>query len=322
MVTPQLKKHFAEMNIPLIDLQQGARWFVEELAQPDDVLVVLGEGRELSQVDSIQTGQHRFDVLLNAKQQPQLLDHTVNSRVVLPMVQVIEWFVRAVEEVISAPQAIAMQDVQVLSGIKLENFAEQQVQLQIVLTETGPRRFEASLFDAQGKPCYRAVVDLAAGDDQVVQGFAKPMLPLAAWPIDSREAYGEHGLFHGPAFQVIHALGSLGEDGGLVKINSDVDQHWLGAPFHSQPALLDGCLQLPVLWGRCLYQQHNLPIRIKHIRWFRHTPVQGMVDCSARISRHDKELQSDMLAVDAAGRTVLMLEGVEHIVYALTSEAL
>lgn len=75
------------------------------------------------------------------------------------------------------------------------------------------------------------------------------MLPLAAWPIDSREAYGEHGLFHGPAFQVIHALGSLGEDGGLVKINSDVDQHWLGAPFHSQPALLDGCLQLPVLWG-------------------------------------------------------------------------
>lgn len=322
MVTPALKKHFAEMKVPLINLQQGAKWFVDELRQTGDVLVVLGEGRELSKIVPARTALQEFSVMVNTQQQPYLLDHSINGKVVLPVAQIVEWFVRAATNIGDDQPSISIEDFQVLSGIKLNNFTEQQLQLRITLNEISLHRYEAVLFDADDKACYRAFVTFEHQTGRLDEKFAKPTMAVKPWPIDSHEVYGGEGLFHGPAFQVIHELDSIGDDGCVLQINSDIDQKWHSVPFLSHPALIDGCLQVPVLWGLCKNQQHNLPTSIKRIQWFRQNDIQGIVSCYANIKAHQNHLQSDILAVDAQGQPLLLMAGIDNIVYAVKSEAL
>lgn len=322
MVTPALKKHFTDMQVPLIDLKQGSKWFVDELKQEDEILVVLGEGRELSKTESVRTEVMEFAVLVSAQQQPYLIDHTINGKVVLPVVQIIEWFMRATKNIEPDQPSIIIEDLQVLSGIKLSNFTEQQLQLHIRLKQMTPQRYEATLFDEHNKPCYRAFVVLDAQAEEPIDKFAKPEKALTPWPIDIHEAYGEEGLFHGPAFQVIHELGTMGDDGCVLQISADTDRQWRGAPFLSHPALIDGCLQMLVLWGQCKNKQHSLPVSIKRVQWFRQNTIQGVVRCFANIRTQENLLESNMLVVDAQNRPLLALEGVNNIIYSIKSEAL
>mgnify|MGYP004189994847 CR=1 FL=1 len=56
-------------------------------------------------------------------------------------------------------------------------------------------------------------------------------------------------LFHGPHFQVIDTLKGVGEEGivGQLKGTEDVDWNGWGKQWRTDPALLDGGLQLALL---------------------------------------------------------------------------
>jgi len=322
MVTPALKKHFANMRVPLIDMQDGARWFVDELRQADDVLLVLGEGRQLSGAAPAPSQPHEFTVLVSAQRQAYLLDHSIAGKVVLPVAQIIDWFVRAAQQLDGPLADISIEDFQVLSGIKVVAFTEQAFTVTVQLNKLAADHYTAVLLDARHKACYRASIKRDDPAARPAQGFAQATSDLGPWPVDIHEAYGAQTLFHGPAFQVIHELGAMGNDGGVLQINSDADQAWWGAPFPACLALLDGCLQAAVLWGQCQLKQHSLPISIKRIHWFRQNQVQGVVDCHFAIHTHHNRLRSDMRVLDPQGQVLLTLQGVENIVYAVTSEAL
>ncbi|NOQ41009.1 MAG: SDR family NAD(P)-dependent oxidoreductase, partial [Desulfuromusa sp.] len=99
MVTPALKKIFAQEGIDVIDLHAGADYLINELSTPpgDPVELVIsgGDGEEMIEELSA-TPQNicvskAFDLDLDVEQYPFLKSHVIDGKAVLPMAIIIEW---------------------------------------------------------------------------------------------------------------------------------------------------------------------------------------------------------------------------------------
>ena len=301
---------------------------MDELRQADEVLVVLAQARELSKpATSIpHAAEEQFFILLNQQQYPYLSDHSVNDKMVLPIAQVVEWFVQATNKYNQNDQSISLEDFQVLSGIKLANFTQQQPQqqqqLRINIKNISPSRYEAKLFDGDNKLCFRSFIVFHAHNEDSADHFVNPVNYDRHWPEKIEDIYRPDFMFHGPSYQMIHKLNAIGNNGVCIQIDTSIDQQWPNATHFFHPALLDGCLQAPGLWGLCINNKHSLPISINRILWFRQNPIKGIVSCHVNITQGTSQWKSDTLAVDVQGRPLMLLEGVSNIVYAEINEAL
>ncbi|MCV7077364.1 SDR family NAD(P)-dependent oxidoreductase [Mycobacterium szulgai] len=100
MVTPALKAVFESRGITPIPVDDGACAFVAEAldSQTRDAQVVLGGALTPGGLpDRLPEKGRLVRVAVNAAQQPYLGDHRVRKQVLLPVVQVAEWFVRAAQ---------------------------------------------------------------------------------------------------------------------------------------------------------------------------------------------------------------------------------
>ena len=102
MVTPALRVHFESQGVPLLPQAVGGRLFAAECTAGPGIEVVLGTGeppdraRHTRRADA---GSHRnqrleLDVLVGLDRQPFLASHCIDGVPVLPVVLVLEWFLR------------------------------------------------------------------------------------------------------------------------------------------------------------------------------------------------------------------------------------
>jgi NADP-dependent 3-hydroxy acid dehydrogenase YdfG len=342
MVTPVLKAKFDELGVPLIPLASGARAFVAELQAPrDQVEVVIGgmpQSRPLLQTGSpdvtaaTQRGVAQanrpfvYDVAVSAATHPYLYDHQVNGVVVLPLVLVQEWFLRAAEACLAtALPCIVLDKMRVRKGVPLPEFGEYPVRLRVRCEPLPAQQgmWALTLHDAAGVVRFAAeagVAERAAAGAFMAETISTDM---AAAPVmrAGQSLYGRE-LFHGPAFAAIQSVEEVGELGAAGLIAGASDLHWgqaaaVGAaPWRSDLPLLDGALQLARVWGYTVLQRPTLPTAYARLSVRREGLLAGPLRCVVRGKPIGQAgTRSDLFLLDPrSGELLAEIRGLEMYV--------
>jgi hypothetical protein len=123
-------------------------------------------------------------------------------------------------------------------------------------------------------------------------------------------------LFHGPDFQVLQGIGSVGPQGGSAQLSSTKDIGWIGGPFATDPAAVDGGLQMAILMGMRALGKTSLPTGVESLTIHADEPMAGPLYCTLRSrSVSDLKTVSDAVLSTGDGRVVCELRGIEmHMV--------
>jgi len=322
MVNPALKSRFESLGVPLIPLATGARMLVDELTSVsgDDVEIVLG-GEPKSDALLAEEGPRTtgVDLLVDRDHFPYLDGHRVKGEAVVPVALVLEWFARATRAILPQLRCVGFSDVRVLKGIRLPNFdttgAGETFRIQVEpLSNGNGATCRAELFNASGIKHYSATVILA--EDEIAGDGPVPTLSaLAPWV---NEIYGG-SLFHGEEFCVIRELAGVSIEGIEASLVGVHEMGWSAdgpqEGWQLDPALLDGGLQLALLWTQHMTGGHSLPTSIAEVQLNRgHLPV-GTVRCvvKGRQAKAEKCL-TDLYFVDANDVLIAEFRGVETVV--------
>ena len=157
---------------------------------------------------------------------------------------------------------------------------------------------------------YRAAVDMARRPPAAPPTPSTP--PLETF--DAANLYDGHVLFHGPRFQVILDVEGLSRAGIAGTLQGCAATGWPGNGWRTDPALVDGGLQLAVVWARHVLGGASLPMAVRELRSYREGAAKGPVRCvvSARETR-DVRAVSDVVFTDASGAVITELLGVETV---------
>lgn len=260
MVTPALVTMFRNRGIIPISLDDGAAHFVNECqGRGASEIIVAGAGEPDAFLANNPTGCRRFEIAVSAASHPYLYSHQIQDVPVLPMVLVQEWFVRAARVIVTDAGFVTCRDLQLLKSVRLERFENGErfiVQLEEREGEADRRYFVLALLDLAGRQLYSASIETQR------QGPPPPVAYPPTWtevhPV--HQLYGSR-LFHGPKFAALQGVSSLGEDVAATLIGT-LDLSWPGGPWQTDPALIDGGMQLALLWGYERLGELTLPTRV------------------------------------------------------------
>ncbi|MDP1569499.1 MAG: SDR family oxidoreductase, partial [Vicinamibacterales bacterium] len=312
MVTPALAAEFGKRGVSLIPVATGARMFCEELAAApsDDVEVVIGG---LLSGESQPVGPRTHTVTVDAASHPFLTGHRIQRDAVVPAVLALEWILSAAAAERPDLAVIACDDLRVYKGIPLPDFDGRGHAFTVTL-DAQPKGREvvmtAALVGADGTRHYGAVVTLGPASHRL----APPVLSagtLEACRWTSSDIYGEL-LFHGPEFQVIRGVEGVSDQGLVGTLQGVTAQHWIGGPYATDVAALDGAVQLAQVWGLHRLGRLSLPTRIGTFRQWQTGPVDGALTCvlEGRVTgKHG--LAVNLLVVDAKGTPVASMTDLE-----------
>ena len=291
MVTPALKKHFESQGVPLIPLDTGAQMLVDELtaAGGNEIEIVLGgdpargfEGDSAGSNDSVL----RMDAWVHEETHPFLEDHSIQGAPVLPVVLALEWFNRLATLHCPNHHVAAVRGLRVLNGIRLDQFKAGgdafQLESRQVSNGSG-RELALRLSSRDGRPRYQATVEMAPTAPSA-PAATRQVSNLDPWPEAS--IYGDV-LFHGPDFQVIENLEGISDDGMAAALRGAEAMGWK-KEWATDPALLDGGLQLAVLWFKRKLGGASLPMVIGSYHRYGKTP-SGSVRAELRSRVEDSD---------------------------------
>jgi acyl carrier protein len=315
MVSPQLKARFAELGVPMIPLDVGARMFADEMADAghDGVELVLGGAPRAEALLFDGAGQ-RVDALEFSVQRSShgwLDGHAFEGVPVVPMVLVAEWLARAACSFRPGLALIALHDLKALKGIRLDRFENGGDRFRIEATplhSVDATLLQMTLSDESGRPRYAARAELrvlpAAAND------AAPAPTLAPWP--GMGPYPEL-LFHRGAFELIEQIEGISDEGVAARVRGVVAADWPAQDWRLDVAALDGGMQLAVLYGRRMLGAANLPTAIDSVRRYGAKPAPGPITATARGRQvAASAVTTDIDLVDASGRRFAELIGVHN----------
>jgi NADP-dependent 3-hydroxy acid dehydrogenase YdfG len=319
MVTPALRRHFADRGVALIPLQAGAARFVDEIQSGSggDVEVVIGASLAPLMSDSETT----VEVVVNAATYPHLGSHLIQGVPTLPVVQVIEWFVRLARA--RAPEWTfrACRRVKVLKGVQLASFndgGDERFVLRARPIANGSElTLRLELAAPDGTRHYEADVEMAASGAPAPNGgtFAPNGLRLDVSPWAPAQLYSREHLFHGRDFQVIHRVNGISRDGIEAVVSGTSAMGWAGGPWRTDPAAIDGGLQLMLLWSSHYMEQQCLPLAIGEFIQYTEPPTDVPLHCVVRTSASSAlSAKFDMVLVRPDQQAVARLSDVEMYV--------
>lgn len=271
MVDETLAAHFGAAGIPLISLADGAAAFVEELSEKDGpVCVVRAAGHPAPAVaDARRAGG---DLALTARDHEYLFDHRIGEVPVVPVALVLEWFTGAARAAL-AGGILTLSGIEVLSKIALDDFAARTTLLRLVADRPDPAGpLLLSVSGREGRPHFRARA--------TVSGTAPHRWtePTGLHPLD-RDTYDGEVLFHGPAFQVLTGIDGVAPAGAAGVVTGTRERNWPPAHRYTDPAAVDGALQMATLWAEHVLGSAVLPMGVAEFRLF----VPGPLDGAARV---------------------------------------
>ena len=165
MVTPELKRAFAERNIVVIPSDAGAELMVKEITtqcQTDDqpVQIVVGT-LPPTPISNLSGELHHFEISrhLSLDANPFLLDHQIGLRSVLPATCAATWVVSACEQLYPGFTFHLIEDFKVLKGIVFDESLAKKHILDLKEIEKTPGKkitFSALIWSKKnnGNPLY------------------------------------------------------------------------------------------------------------------------------------------------------------------------
>lgn len=308
MVSASLAKQFEEAGVYVIPRDLGAKMFVDEIfAASDEVEVVYGgpldgETRGTHAAQSAATDGLGGPLLSVASRVIErtptalsiertfdpgvdlyLLDHQLDGVPVVPMAVMLELFAETADALLrerGETSPIVVRDHRPLRGVML---SEGPVTLRV----SAERRGDSVALRAEnvktGVLHYSAAAGIAAGSESLPAPFAIDQ--PRELPISLAEAY-DRWLFHGPIFEGITAVESLGENGICGRIQASLPSRCFsgeaGGKWLIDPVVIDSGLQLLILWARTCRDETPLPSVLSRCETFG-LPIAGELRCEAKI---------------------------------------
>ncbi|WP_420452267.1 beta-ketoacyl synthase N-terminal-like domain-containing protein [Ilumatobacter sp.] len=258
---------------------------------------------------------------------PELIDHAVDGVPVVPVALVLEWFTSLATRRRRDLHLDALVELRVLAGVVLDGFSSgrrRELVARVVGERSPDARDDVSDGGAGGCELELVLVDPSSGRAHYrcrarMTPDPAPLLDRTAGvvgptgPTQERVGviYDGDVLFHGPAFRVIEEITAVRADGLEATCWGVTSVAWPDRDRLTDPALVDGALQLAVLWARRRLGAAALPTSIGVARLSspprrgRHTvAVTGVEESTHRAV-------CDVVVRSAEGEVVAVLERVE-----------
>ena len=301
MVTPALKERFQARGVRLLPLTEGGRQFAAELtAAAGGVEVVLGVADGTDPLKAAREHPIGYDVAVDLDRMPFLTSHAIEDVPVVPVVLVLEWFLRLGRSMWPG-QNVNCRDLKVLAGAQLRD-CDRGTWFRITCRRNGDA-VDVELH-RNGVRHYSAV--LTPAPREVRPPVTRPRQTMEP----GQPAYDDGRLFHGPYFQVLEGVGDLSGDGVGADLRGTDEVEWGGGPWATDPAALDGGLQLALLWGHHHKHRKSLPTRFDAFTQLGE-PGRKVRRCELRVRQSGRhETVNDLLFTDAGGVPVAEFRGV------------
>jgi hypothetical protein len=289
------------------------------------------------------------EILITDRSHPYLVDHDVSGTPVVPVAMVLEWFTAAAR-MLSPGETVVISDLDVLSKISLERLSGNGELLRIS-TGTGG---SLALYGTPMLPHYRANLGGNCGlpsptwpgvggswgprgSSDRSEGFpfgsrdrrgrsaglvgGREAGAARRWAIpDDLDAFGDrpiydgHLLFHGPAFQVVRSVDGVSVAGASGTLVGARDRGWPEEYLHTDPAAVDGLLQLATLWAERVLGRPALPMGVGEFRLHRPGVLDGAGTGIVRAGKvHGAHAECDIQLCTAGGEPVAELARVRLV---------
>jgi len=307
MVSPELATVFKKKGIPLIPIEEGATYFVEEI-QGTRTGCELVFGGSLGQVTNTQR-EHgtpkTWKLWIHELSHPYLKSHAIQGIPVMPVVCIAN-ICMELAKTIYPETCLSINGLVVQHGIRCNGFNTTGDWLTIsCATASKNNDLIFSVTNAEDLPCYRMAAT-AEGTSSPPPVLSPPTNSVP-WQIPPNLIYQEH-LFHGEDFQVIQSLTSISETTCEAQLKMNGTSN--GLPAHM--AILDGGLQLALLWEHNRSEKASLPTAIKSLRIFDYCLKDQEIRCILQNTRENQlSTQWNVHFIDANGHLVAEIEGLE-----------
>ncbi|MFK5926025.1 MAG: SDR family NAD(P)-dependent oxidoreductase [Desulfuromusa sp.] len=305
MVTPALKKVFAQEGIEVIDLHAGANYLLNELSTPVGgpvELIISGGDAETQVIENAEPIQNicvskAFDLDLDVAQYPFLKSHVIDGKAVLPTAIIIEWLAHGAIHNNPGLKFQGFNDLRILKGVTLE--LQQSLPLQVM---TGKAikgdgvhvvPVELSSIDNQGQSVAhaRAKIVLASRLPERKTTIAKLSLP--EYPHPATEIYQPERLFHGDDFHGIREVIGASADGISALVNRAPNpSRWIEQPLRNSwladPLALDSSFQMLILWSFEQYQSGSLPVFVGRYRQYQQKFPESGVEIRVQLTKQNQ----------------------------------
>jgi acyl transferase domain-containing protein len=308
MVDAGLEAHFAAMGVGLIPLDDGARFFADAFQGLDgDAPEVLYGGGLASfggHAPEPEDG-HVFEARFHQHTHPWIASHVVRGKPVVPLTAAHDLALQAVRQWLPHAAVQSSAAIQVDQGMVLDGYSTGGDVFRIECKRTDVREQVAvRILYPDGALAYRLVLRLAP---QAVEPSGEP-LALPAWP--AGKAVYDGRLFHGEALRVIERIEGFSDAGATAVLRSPGPAP-IGAA--APVDILDGGLQLAVLWAHEHLGQESLPTGIDALRLLRPWPWGEAIRCEAVLRPGGAKLMTEwtMRFTDRTGALLAVIEGLK-----------
>ncbi|HKN51575.1 MAG TPA: SDR family NAD(P)-dependent oxidoreductase, partial [Amycolatopsis sp.] len=288
MVGPSLAEHFRRQGVPLIPVRAGARAFTAELAGTSaDTHVVITAG-DTGPINGVASGQSKGEVQISQRSHPYLADHDIQGMPVVPLAMALEWFAGAGGE---------LKDVRVLRKIDLKHYTAGGDRLTVLASDD-----HLELLGTGLTKHYQATAEsgLPAPRQWTSPGNLRPV---------HADIYDGGVLFHGPQFQVIREILGISDQGAAAIVAGAREMGWPGTGWHTDPAAVDGGLQLALLWAEQVLGRASLPMGVAEVRTHQAGLSEGWTRCVVKagdVRAESAECDIAFLAEDGSVRAELL----------------
>jgi NAD(P)-dependent dehydrogenase (short-subunit alcohol dehydrogenase family) len=294
MVTPEVKRIFAQRKIEVIPTQIGTQIFVDQLLQgnPDRVQVLVGSPLAVLAADAEgELKSHRIRRRLNLAANPFLQDHRIGQHVVLPNVCSVVWIATTCEQMYPGYRVFCWKDLKVLKGIVFdESLADEYILSldEVTKVRSGQLRLKCLIWselpDGKFRYHYSTEVTLVQTMPPPPQYESFDLRPDPA--VSQLDPYRDGTLFHGSTFQgIVRVLNLSGQ-----RITLECVIPWVSnerrSQFHNRvldAIALDVQYQGTLIWVRQFHQAGSLPLSCQLGEQFQPVPIGKVVYVSIEV---------------------------------------
>ena len=329
MVTPALKKAFADMDIRLIPIDAGARLMVAEMqnADPAPVEVVIGSMLS-SGSESISTPGEHMSLLerreVDLSRYPVLASHIIGGAPVVPFALISEWIGHGALKENPGFSLHGIDDFRLLSGIRIEKEVK-RIRLMAGKARKNGDTLQVEVELRNGVKHGKDVIHSRAKALLVDRFPAPPVYSengkngARAYPKDLNDVYGKI-LFHGQQLRAIQSIENYSDHGMTARLAvAPAPESWMSDPIRKRwtadPMVMDGALQMAILW--CFEQKGMvcLPSYAHSYRQYRASfPPSGVTAVMNVTHVGHRKMVADFTFLDDDNQVVATMSGCETII--------
>jgi len=333
MVSPELKKAFAERGIDVIPVEAGAKMLVNELHPAHHTTTQVVIGSPLKPFPTPLDSKLRSYCIrrkMTVEGNPFLLDHVIAGSPVLPATCALSWMIDSCEQLYPAYKFFAAKDFKILKGITFnENLASEYVVNveEISKIDSQEITFKTKIWSKNpaGKIFYHFSAQI-----QLLPEIPTPPIydavnlePDNIITATGKSFYQNGGttLFHGPSFQEIKRVLNISPE----KITTECI--WQNIPDQQQgqfpvrwvnPYTTDLSMHALWVWTQHFNQEGCLPGQVEKYEQFAATPCDEpfYVSCEVK-AKSSSSATADFIIHNRQGKVYSRLLGAKAIIWSM-----